>query len=261
MRLQNIILDNTLSYTERLGLTKSYVIYFRPGLKQRMKSFYSQFIKPGDIAFDIGSHLGNRIHPWVELGAKVHAFEPQSYLYELLKKSWGHEKNVTIYPWVISGINDDIDFYVSDANPTLATCEKNWIQKSKVDHRFLNVKWNRIVKKKSVDFDYLIKEIGVPKFVKIDVEGAELAVIKTLNHAIENISFEFIPFNKQDTLDCVTHISTLADYEYNFSYTESMRFQYRKWMTHSEVLRFIIAQNLHSNSGDIYARRVKKASL
>ena len=42
-----------------------------------MDALYRRFVGPGDLAFDIGSHVGDRIGAFRRLGARVIALEPQ----------------------------------------------------------------------------------------------------------------------------------------------------------------------------------------
>ncbi|MGA9314458.1 MAG: hypothetical protein WBV77_07505, partial [Solirubrobacteraceae bacterium] len=40
-------------------------------------TLYARFLKPGDLGFDIGAHVGDRIGSFRRLGARVVAVEPQ----------------------------------------------------------------------------------------------------------------------------------------------------------------------------------------
>ena len=42
-----------------------------------MDALYAASSKPGDLAFDIGAHVGDRISSFRRLGARVVALEPQ----------------------------------------------------------------------------------------------------------------------------------------------------------------------------------------
>ena len=42
-----------------------------------MDALYARFVKAGDLAFDIGAHVGDRISSFRRLGARVVALEPQ----------------------------------------------------------------------------------------------------------------------------------------------------------------------------------------
>ena len=53
------------------------VYYGDPAHEARMVELYGSFVKPGALAFDIGSHVGDRIGAFRRLGARVVALEPQ----------------------------------------------------------------------------------------------------------------------------------------------------------------------------------------
>ena len=59
------------------GITRSVVTYYGPvWRRRRFKTFYEQFLGAGDLAFDIGAHVGNRVHVFRRIGARVVAIEP-----------------------------------------------------------------------------------------------------------------------------------------------------------------------------------------
>ena len=48
-----------------------------PARDAAMDALYARFVRAGDLAFDIGSHVGDRIGSFRRLGARVVALEPQ----------------------------------------------------------------------------------------------------------------------------------------------------------------------------------------
>ncbi len=72
------------------GLGRSIAVYYGNPLKlRRMQRFYAQFIQPGDLCFDIGAHVGNRVLVWSRLGARIVAVEPQPACLALLRRLYG----------------------------------------------------------------------------------------------------------------------------------------------------------------------------
>ena len=68
-------------WRERLGLWRSLLMYYGiPGRQSRLRRCYGQFIRPGDLCFDIGAHVGNRLMAWRALDARIVAVEPQPLL-------------------------------------------------------------------------------------------------------------------------------------------------------------------------------------
>ena len=61
-----------------VGLVRSLAIYHLIPRRQRpLRALYGEFVAPGDLAFDIGAHVGNRTRALVALGCRVVAVEPQ----------------------------------------------------------------------------------------------------------------------------------------------------------------------------------------
>src|SRR5213595_567146 len=59
------------------GVLRSLRIYYG-GRDDRaaMDRLYTRFVKPGDLVFDVGAHVGDRIAAFRRLGARVVACEP-----------------------------------------------------------------------------------------------------------------------------------------------------------------------------------------
>jgi hypothetical protein len=76
-----------MSRIDRLvGLVRSLAIYHAIPLRQRRPRRLSmQFVKPGDLVFDIGAHAGNRTRAFASLGCRVVALEPQPDFARLLR--------------------------------------------------------------------------------------------------------------------------------------------------------------------------------
>lgn len=61
-----------MNIRKQIGWWISKIIYeANPWGKKRAKKFYSEFIKEGDLCFDVGAHLGDRSAVWLGLGATV----------------------------------------------------------------------------------------------------------------------------------------------------------------------------------------------
>ncbi len=62
-------------------LKRSLDVYYGDAPRDAaMDKLYARFVKPGDLAFDIGSHVGDRIGSFRRLGARVLALEPHAAL-------------------------------------------------------------------------------------------------------------------------------------------------------------------------------------
>ena len=78
------------------GVLRSLRIYYG-GKHDRsaMDRLYSRFVQPGDLVFDVGSHVGDRIAAFRRLGARVVACEPNPPLVKTLRLLYGRDAGVT----------------------------------------------------------------------------------------------------------------------------------------------------------------------
>ena len=61
-----------------------------------MDRLYRCFVQRGDLVFDIGAHVGDRVAAFRRLGARVVAIEPQPAFVKVLKLLFGRISDVTI---------------------------------------------------------------------------------------------------------------------------------------------------------------------
>src|SRR5262245_44693094 len=81
------------------GVMRSLRIYYGDRRhRAAMDHLYGQFVRPGDLVFDVGAHVGDRIGVFRRLGARVVAVEPQPALVKTLRLIYGRDRAVTIEP-------------------------------------------------------------------------------------------------------------------------------------------------------------------
>lgn len=215
--------------------------------------FYSKFIKSGDICFDVGANMGNRVLPLLAIGAKVVAVEPQANCYEYLKQKFG--KRITVVGKGLGAVEAVKKFYVSNTS-VLSSFSEEWIDSVK-DGRFDAYTWDEPINLEITTADKLIETFGLPSFIKIDVEGYELEVLKGLTQPVKMISFEYtVPEQTARAIQCIDQILTHnPNIECNYSSNESMQWGMEKWLLPAEMKKFIAGNDFISTGfGDIYVR-------
>ena len=246
-------LKNRKVIAEKEYLHKKKVEDFENQLLPLRKIFYSKFLKSNDLVFDVGANVGNRTAPMLQLGTQIIAIEPQKECYTLLEKKFGNKIRI-----VTKGLSDKEeirDFYISNAS-TISSFASDWIKSVKED-RFKGYKWDKVVKVQMTTLDNLIKEFGLPVFIKIDVEGFELAVLKGISKSIPMISFEYtVPEQLEIAEKCLLHLKSINNnLECNYSKGESMEWGNKDWININEMTRFIHSSEFISTSfGDIYVK-------
>ena len=79
------------------ALRRSLDIYYGdPARESAMDRLYGRFIRPGDLAIDIGSHVGDRIASFRRLGARVVALEPQPDCARVIRALHGSDRQVEL---------------------------------------------------------------------------------------------------------------------------------------------------------------------
>jgi FkbM family methyltransferase len=247
------------------GIARSLAMYHGvPGRHRRMVRFYGQFLGSGDIAFDIGAHVGSRVRAWRKLGARVIAVEPQPDCLRVLRLFFGRDRGVTIVAEAVGARAGRAQLGLSTATPTVSSMSRDWIESVTTDSSFARVRWDRAVEVEVATLDDLIATHGEPAFCKIDVEGFEVDVLRGLTRPLRGLSFEYLPPAHDAALaalDLVEQLGAAAGgYEYNYSPIETMRFAGDRWLDAAELVSLLERFRPLGRSGDVYARLVRPAA-
>jgi len=243
------------SIKQSLGFTWSFLIYYGvPFHHQSLTRIYAPFIRSGDLCFDIGAHLGDRIHAWSKLGARIVALEPHPTMMGWLRYWYGHQSNVVLNQQAVGAQPGSSTLWISRLTPSVSTISKEWLTIVQRNRRFAGVSWDEQVFVKVTTLDALISQYGRPTFCKIDVEGAEFDVLQGLSQALPALSFEFIPAMIKTALTCIKRLDQLGRYEYNWRVSEFPRLRSPVWLNSRDMAANLMGMPEGGNSGDVYAR-------
>ncbi len=237
------------------GMLRTLVIYYGiPFRQRRLRRLYGRFIRRGDLAFDLGAHVGNRVRAWRRLGAQAVAVEPQPSCLKVLRALYRRSSRIHIEPVAVGASEGTQTLYICDDYPTLSTVSATWIDEVKQVETFSHINWNRRVDVPVRTLDSLIDQYGVPSFVKIDVEGHEPEVLSGLSRALPALSFEFLPASMDGALRCIDMLEALGTYEYNYAMVETARLREPAWVDAATMREILRRMPLTGASGDVYAR-------
>ena len=245
-----------MKWRQRFGLWRSIAIYYlKPFNRKRLIKFYGQFIKPEDLCFDIGAHLGNRSAAFLALKANVVSLEPQPICISYLEKKFNNNPSITIVQKGVAANPGIRSMHLSHSAPTISTLTEDDTWRERVaDDTGFEVDWSERIDVECTTLDELIDEYGVPAFCKIDVENYELEVLKGLSIAIPCLSFEYYPPFTHSATECIDLLTRLGSYEFNWSFGETLRLNSVDWIEAGEMKRILSGYSKASEYGDIYAR-------
>ncbi|MFL0692510.1 MAG: FkbM family methyltransferase [Agrobacterium tumefaciens] len=246
------------SLTERLstsfGLARSLVVYYgQPWRRSALRQFYASIVKPGELVFDIGAHVGSRSSTLLKLGAKVVAVEPQPAFADFIESRFAGA--LTGFERVAVGRTaGQIDLLISSRHPTVTSISSRFVETVKQSKGFSQVVWDRKVTVPMVTLDHLVGKYGLPAFCKIDVEGAEAEILCGLSKPIPLIAFEYIPAMPSVASNAIDRLMGIGNYRFNRVVGEQHRFVSDRWKSADELLVELSQMPPEAQSGDVYAR-------
>jgi FkbM family methyltransferase len=236
------------------GIARSLRIYYgNREHRQQMIALYRSFVGVGDLVFDIGSHVGDRIVAFRAIGARVVAIEPQPAAFRWLKFRYFHDPLVTLLQAAVSDVDGPLALHLNLDNPTVSTASDRFIAAAREAPGWQDQNWDQIISVPALTLDTLIVRFGQPAFVKIDVEGFELNVLSGLNTPLRGLSFEFTTIQRAMAYACLDRLAGLGPYAFNAAIGESQRLAFPAPVNAREMAAFIAALPHSANSGDIYA--------
>jgi len=236
---KNIFLNFSLKYKLFYNLYLYYNLYFR-NLKYLLKNNYSQF---GEDIF-LQKYFNKKKGFYIDIGCH-HPFRYNN-TFNLYKKGWSglnidlnflsidlfnvmrpRDKNICS---IISDKEGTINYYVPNKNllsPEI-TIDKNFSKKYKKHHGNLyeafkgnSVKWKSIERK----YRKLLKKVDL---LKIDIEGSDLKVLKSINLKKLNSTLIMVEAPNSDEVSKKKIINYLKSKKYIIIYDNKLNVIFKK---------------------------------
>jgi FkbM family methyltransferase len=239
------------------GLARSAVVYYaRPWKLRQLTEFYRQFLSPGDLAFDIGAHLGNRSIAMTRAGARVVALEPQEAFFRAFNRF--RPASVTLLPFAAGPEETTAKLAISSLHPTVSSLATGFSETVGKSEGFEHVRWDRTQDVQVTTLDRLIAKHGLPKLLKIDVEGFEADVLAGLSQPIEIVAFEYLPATLDTAFACIDRLTALGTCEFNLVKGERQRLLFDNWLNADTMRETLRNEARDGRSGDVYARSLAR---
>jgi FkbM family methyltransferase len=236
-----------------LGLLRSKLIYEHfPGRIKRMRAFYADIVKPGDLCFDVGAHLGNRTRVLAALGCRVVAVEPHPYLAKYMRDKFARNRNVTVEENAVAAAAGVVTLYYHPHNLTISSLDLAW-PATLTGRTAARASFREGVSVAAVTLGHLITKHGAPKYLKLDIEGADVEVLKTLTEPLDVVSFEHVPRVPEHTTEAIATLEKLGPYRFNYFPRETHRFALPNAVSGDGLLEALREPSARKWSSDIFA--------
>ena len=169
-------------------LPEGNAIYYYGFFEANLANFFLNFLKEGDVFFDVGAHVGYySMLASALVGEKgvVHSFEPTPRTFNSLEKNSQTKNNIIVNNNAVLNTDTEISFIDYGAK---YSAFNSFHKRTSEDTSFLKKLTEIKVKTVSLDNYCKTKQI-VPDFIKIDAEGAESLILE----AMSNILKEYKP--------------------------------------------------------------------
>jgi len=146
-------------------------------------SFFRKFLKRGDLAVDIGGNVGHMTIPMALAAGKegkVVTFDPNPYVFEILKKNTSLNPqwtNIDPHPYAITDHPGEFYYNSSEAsfnNGGISEDQQSRHGKFRLDHKIKGIQLESFLNENYADrMDRL-------KLIKIDTEGYDKEIIRSI---------------------------------------------------------------------------------
>jgi len=213
-------------------------------------SLYKSFLHSPGLIFDIGAYDGHKTAAFVEICRKVISCEPDPDSFQIISTRFRKYKNrVHLLNWAVYDKPGEALLQRNIKGSAFSTLNAQWKDILEEDH---GKRWSEEIKfeqnisvvAKTTTLDHLIEQFGVPDFIKIDVEGSELQVIKGLTRKINAVSFEcLLPEFLSQLLDILARLISMdTRYHFNIIYNEELILP--KAVSYQEILQWVAKTRL-----------------
>lgn len=219
-------------------------------------NIFKTIIREGSLVFDVGCNIGSKAEEYLKFSTKVIGFEPQPKCISVLMNRFGGNNNMIIEPIGLDSKAGTSIIYEASYH-SISSMSLDFINTVKKE-RFSDYSWGNEIPINVDTLDNMISKHGTPGYIKIDVEGYELNVLKGLSTPISVISIEFNPEMCSNSIECINYLDNLnGESVYNYGSQNDNDFKFDNWVSKDDIINFIKSINdFQIEFGDIYIKKV-----
>ena len=199
------------------------------------------------LLFDIGANVGIWALQNLE-GNTIVAVEASPTTYQRLLKNVAG-KNVTALNYAVSDTTaDTVKFYESQLD-TISTLDRRWLEDPR--SRFgINSPYDGYCPSKEISvnairLDTLIARYGIPDLLKVDVEGAENIVLRSLSQKVPLLCFEWSAEWSPEAFECIDHLVAIGYTQFHVQNQDAYTYRPSQFEHTASSLKTYLAGTTH----------------
>jgi FkbM family methyltransferase len=147
-----------------------------------------------NLIYDIGAHKGEDTNFYLKKGFRVVAVEANPTLITFLRQRFSREiaaGTLTLVDCAIAKAEGEVTFFVNESRSMWGTINSDWAERN----RKLGSHSHRI-QVTAKTFESILRQHGVPYYLKIDIEGADMDCVDALRRCNARPNYVSIESNK-----------------------------------------------------------------
>lgn len=211
--------------------------------RQEEPNFYKKFLNrhpsKNKLIFDVGANRGHKSAVFSKLSKRVIAFEPSKKLFDHLQWRF-RDTNVIVLNCALGSEVSEAEMFLVENNEAYNSLKRKHIETTTNSRGIANLETVKREKIKVQVLESFIGEFGVPKYIKIDVEGYEYEVLNGLKTSVPLLSFEAnLPEFCSETIKSMEYLDKLSAGNYVYNFANDNFFLLEKFLAKDAAIEFI----------------------
>lgn len=164
------------------------------------------------LIYDVGAHKGEDTDYYLKKGFRVVAVEADPILARELRDRLAPaivSGQLTVVEAAVADKAGEIEFFHNEQNTVWGTIHQDWAERNEK----MGAPSSRI-KVRAIRFEDLLREYGVPYYLKVDIEGADMVCVSALASTTDKPKFLSLESTKTSWADLLKEFDVLESLGY-----------------------------------------------
>lgn len=211
-----------------------------------------------ELYFDIGANVGLWALANSKENRKIISIEASPTTFNRLKEKTKNNKNIECLNFAVTDSKDDTITFYEHPWDTISTLNKDWLTSPR--SRFCNSGRIKETKVNTTSINKLIEKYGIPDLIKIDVEGGEFQVCKSLsNNDVNILNFEWASEMYDVTEKSLNYLSTIGYNKFHIQTGDEYTYTPKEFEYNLDIVKDILSKKRPKiDMGMVWCTKIKE---